>query len=446
MRQVVAPSQSEQQPDEVFEQVARVAGIDIAKASGMVCLRVPDEDRLGRRIQQIQSVPATTGGIIALADHLVCQSIELVVMEATGVYWKPFFYLLEDRGLTVWLVNPRDVKNVPSRPKTDKLDAIWLAKLAERGMLRASFVPTEPERRLRDLTRLRRTLVQDRTKHRQRVADVLQDACLKIADRDEGITDLFGVTGRAMLEALDSGERDPKALAGLAKGLLKKKTAYLTGALTGRFTDHHARQIRTLLALHDHLDAEINQLTDDIEVLIAELDPTGPPDPDHPDRRPLLDRLDEIPGVSREIAADILGETGFDMTRFPTGGHLASWAKLTPRTIQSGAKNSHGGTGKGNPWIKGPLGQAAVATGRTKTFLGARYRRIIKHAPKKKAVTAVARNILEIVWALAGDPDARFTDLGTDWHTRHIDEARKTRQHVRELEHLGYTVTLAKPA
>ena len=432
--------------DQTAEFVTRVAAIDIAKASGMVCTRLPSESGTARRVQRTWAVAATTEDIIALGDHLVCQSVELVVMEATGVYWKPFFYLLEDRGLAVWLVNPRDVKNVPGRPKTDKLDAVWLAKLAERGMLRASFVPPAAVRRLRDLTRLRRTLTEDRTRYRQRAADVLQDACLKITDRDEGLSDLFGASGRAMMAALIAGQRSPEALVDLAHPRLKGKRAYLEKALSGRFTDHQGRLLGRLLGLHDRLDAEIAELNAEIEAAIADLDPTPPPDGDHPARLPLLDRLDEIPGASREIAADILGETGFDMTCFPTGGHLASWAKLTPRTIQSGAKNTHGPAGKGNRWIKGPLGQAATAAGRTKTFLGARYRRIIKHAPKKKAQVAIARNILEICWILIADPDARFTDLGPDWDTRRIDTARKTRRHVRELEHLGYTVTLTTAA
>lgn len=428
------------------EQVERVAAIDVAKASGMVCTRLPSEANAARRVQRTWAVGATTQEIIALGDHLVCQGVELVVMEATGVFWKPWFYLLEDRGLTVWLVNARDVKNVPGRPKTDKLDAIWLAKLAERGMLRASFVPPEAVRRLRDLTRLRRTLVEERTRYRQRVADVLQDACLKPADPKLGLTDLFGVSGRSILAAMLAGVRDPKALAALAHPRLKAKAAYLEQALTGRFTDHHAYLIGKLLQLHDRLEADIGELNARIEALIAEIDPSPPPDAGHSDRRPLLERLDEIPGVSPEIAADIIGEIGVDMACFPTPGHLSSWAKLTPRTIQSGAKNTHGKTGKGNRWIKGPLGQAAVAAGKTNTFLGARFKRIVKHAPKKKAQVAVARNILEIAWVLIADPDARYTDLGPDWHARHINETRKTRQAVRDLEQLGYTVTLAKAA
>src|SRR6185312_14996743 len=182
--------------------LTRVAAIDVAKASGMVCTRLPGTKHPDYRVQKTWAVGATTGQILALGDHLVCQGVELVVMEATGVFWQPWFYLLEDRGLTVWLVNARDVKNVPGRAKTDKLDAVWLAKLAERGMLRASFVPPAPVRQLRDLTRLRASLIQERTRYRQRVGDVLQDACLKVADEKQGLSDIFGVSGRAILAAL----------------------------------------------------------------------------------------------------------------------------------------------------------------------------------------------------------------------------------------------------
>jgi len=428
------------------EQVARVAAIDIAKASAVVCTRLPAARNPGRRVQRTWAVKATTGAVLQLADRLVADGVELVVMEATGVFWKPFFFLLEARGLRCWLVNARDVKNVPGRPKTDRLDAIWLAKLAERGMLRPSFVPPKPVRRLRDLTRLRKVLTEERSRYRTRVQDVLEDACLKVSDKTEGASDLFGVSGRAMLDALVAGERDARVLAGLARGRMRHKIPALEQALTGQFEDHHGHQIARLLRLHDNLTAEITGLGAEIEAAIAGLDPTPPPDGDHPHRMPLLDRLDEIPGIGREAAQTILGEIGFDMAVFPTPGHLASWAKLTPRTIQSGAKNTHGPTGKGNRWLKGTLGNAAVNASRTKTFLGARYRRIIKHAPKKKAVVAISRNILEIAWILINDPDTRYTDLGEHWHDRHINTARKTRQAIRDLEHLGYTVTLTPAA
>lgn len=426
-----------------LEQVSRVAAIDIAKASAMVCTRLPREGRAGRRVQRVWPVSATTNAIEELADHLVCQEVELVVMEATCTYWKPFFYLLEARGLTCWLVNARDVKNVPGRPKTDRLDAVWLAKLAERGMLRASFVPPKPIRQLRDLTRLRKTLTEDRTRYRQRVEKILEDAQIKVS---AVVSDLFGVSGRAILDALVAGQRSPAVLAELSRGSLRGKRSALVEALTGQFEEHHGFVIGLLLEDHDRLCAQIEQLTNRIEAAITAIDPTPPPDDDHPDRRGLLGRLEEIPGVGRTAAQTIIAEIGVDMGTFPTPGHLASWAKLTPRTVQSGAKHSHGPTGAGNRWLKGPLGEASVSAARTKTFLGARYRRIAKHAPAKKAVVAVSRNILEITWQLINDPDARYTDLGPDWHERHINQARRTRQHVRELEHLGYTVTLATAA
>jgi transposase len=432
--------------DQSVEYAQRVAGIDIAKASAVVCVRLPHAANPGRRVQRVGTVPARPQAVLDLAARLVADRVELVVMESTGVYWKLWFFLLEDAGLRVQLVNPRDVRNVPSRPKTDRLDAIWLAKLAERGMLRPSFVPPKPVRRLRDLTRMRKRLVEDRSDYRRRVADVLEDAFIKVADKDDGLTDLFGVSGRAMLDALIAGERDPKTLANLARGKLRPKIPKLEQALAGRFEAHHAWQVQTLLDLHDGLDVAIAELEGRVETAIAEIDPTPPPDADHPDRRPLMDRLDEIPGVGRDTAAVIIAEVGLDPTVFPTGEHLASWAKLTPHTKQSGAKNTSGPTGKGNRWLKGALTQAAMTTGRTKTFLGARYRRLIKRVPKKKAQVAVARNILIIAWVLICDPDARYTDLGADWHTRRHDRARTTREHVRALERLGHTVTLTDAA
>lgn len=293
------------------------------------------------------------------------------------------------------------------------------------------------------MTRLRKTLTEDRARYRQRTEKILEDAQIKVS---AVLSDLFGVSGRAMLDALVAGERSPQALAELARGTARGKRPALIEALTGQFEDHHAFLIGLLLDDHDRLTGQIDALTTRIEAQIAGIDPTPPPDDDHPGRMPLLDRLDEIPGLGRTAASIVLAEIGVDMTAFPTPGHLASWATLTPRTIQSGTRNGHGGTGKGNRWLKAALGEAAVGASRTKTFLGARYRRIAKHAPKKKAVVAVARNILEIAWVLIDNPDARFHDLGIDWHDRHVNRTRKTRQHVRELEHLGYTVTLTQAA
>lgn len=348
--------------------VARVAAIDIGKASGMVCLRVPHDTIEGRRVQKVWTVPSTTNAILGLGDTLVCQGVERVVMEATGSYWRPFFYLLEARGLDCWLVNARDVKNVPGRPKTDKLDAVWLAKLAERGMVRASFVPPKPVRRLRDyFTRTRTVFVQERTRHKHRVDKALQDAQIKLSGV---VSDLFGMSGRAMLDAIVAGERNPRTLADLARGNLVKKKPALIEALTGQFEDHHARLLQVLLGTVDHLTAQIAELDRHIARTLEEI--TAPPDrpADNASRdavtaRVLAEKLDAVPGIGPATAQIILAEIGADMSRFPTPEHLASWAKLCPRTIQSGAKNTSGPAGQGNPWLKGALGEAANAAART---------------------------------------------------------------------------------
>lgn len=425
--------------------VARVAAIDIAKASGMVCLRVPHDTVEGRRVQQVWNVSSTTNAILELGDKLVCQGVERVVMEATGSYWRPFFYLLEARGLDCWLVNARDVKNVPGRPKTDKLDAVWLAKLAERGMVRASFVPPKPVRRLRDFTRTRTVFVQERTRHKHRVDKALQDAQIKLSG---AVSDLFGLSGRAMMNAMVAGERNPRALAELARGSLVKKKTALAEALTGQFEDHHARLLGVLLATVDHLTGQIHELDRLIAQALEEITTPhdGPGTGDEPtapvSARVLAEKLDAVPGIGATTAQIILAEIGADMSRFPTPEHLVSWAKLCPRTIQSGAKNTAGPAGQGNPWLKGALGEAANAAARTDTFLGARYRRIVKRRGHAKALVAVARSILVIAWHLINDPDASYQELGADWHRRHLDPARKTRDLVRQLQALGHQVAL----
>jgi transposase len=232
----------------------------------------------------------------------------------------------------VWLVNARDVKNVPGRPKTDKLDAIWLAKLAERGMLRPSFVPPKPIRQLRDLTRLRKVLIEDRTRCRQRIEKILEDAQIKLSSV---VSDLFGVSGRAMLDALAAGMRDPRALADLARGALRGRRSELVNALTGCFEAHHAFVVTVLLEEHDQITTRVEKVTARIEQLIAAVDPDSPPNPHHPGPLPLIDRLDEIPGIGRTAAQSIIAEVGIDVSAFPTPGHLASWAKLTPWTPRS---------------------------------------------------------------------------------------------------------------
>ncbi len=432
----------------------RVAAVDVAKASGMVCVRGPQAGRPDRRRSLVWEVPATTNAVLELAEHLARERIQKVTLEATSDYWRIWFYLLEAAGLDVQLVKAHDVKQAPGRPKTDKLDAVWLAKLTERGMLRPSFVPPAEIRNLRDYTRLRTDLTRERTRHYSRLEKLLEDALIKVS---AVASKLDTVSVRDMIEALIAGERDPQVLAGLARGRMRVKHHALVEALTGQFDDHHAELARMLLDQIDSLTGQIGRLTARIEQLIAAIpaaqgvDPDGTTGPgaglaEGAPVLPAIDRLDEITGIGRDTAQQIIAEIGLDMGRFPTPGHLVSWAKLTPRTIQSGAKSRSGRTGKGNPYLKGALGEAAAAAARTDTFLGERYRRIVKRRGKLKALVAVARSILVIAWHLLSDPAARFRDLGAGYYASRTDKDRKARNHIRQLEALGFTVTLAPAA
>lgn len=432
----------EEIPDEEHEQVVeRVCAIDVAKEWGKVCTRVPHGSCPGRRVCKVWDVAATTVSVAELADHLAGEGIEVVTVESTSDYWRIFFYLLEARGLTVQLVNARDVKNVPGRPKTDKLDAVWLAKLTEKGLLRPSFVPPAEIRCLRDYTRTRTDLTQERTRYWSRLEKLLEDALIKVSSVASKID---GASVRDMVEALIAGERDPRVLASMARGRLKAKHAALIPALSGRFDDHHAELARILLDQIDGLSGQIDKLTARIGELVAGLPSAGAP-PDG-DGLPAVERLMEVPGIALRGAQVILAEIGLDMSRFTTAGHLVSWAKLCPRTIQSGAKSSAAKSGKGNPYLKGTLGEAAAAAAKTDTFLGECYRRIVKRRGKLKALVAVARSILVIIWHLLADPTARYRDLGSGYHASRIDQGRKARSYIRQLEALGYSVTLAPAA
>ena len=435
------------------------AAVDVAKASGMVCVRRPHPSIEGRRMSRVWEVSSTTNSILALGEDLVLLGVKRVVLESTSDYWRPFFYLLEASGLSVWLVNARDVKQVTGRPKTDKLDAVWLAKLCERGMLRPSFVPPREIRVLRDYTRLRTELVEERSRHKQRLEKLLEDALIKLSSV---ATDLLGVSARAMIEALIAGERDPKALADLARGKLNTKRAALLEALNGRFDDHHADLARLLLDQIDACSDKVDRLTARIEHLVADLPEPSPPTDRAPRPIPVRDvpverdpearrlstveRLDEVPGIAERAAQIIIAEVGLNMGQFPTPAHLVSWAKLSPQTIQSGPKTKVGKTGKGNRYLKGVLGEVATAAAKTDTFLGERYRRLVRRRGKQRALVAVARSILVIVWHLLNDPDARYVDLGSDYYTSRLDPDRKTRDLVRQLQALGHTVTLAPAA
>jgi transposase len=308
---------------------------------------------------------------------------------------------------------------------------VWLAKVAERQMLRPSFVPPPPIRRLRDLTRYRADLVAVRTAEKNRVEKLLEDAQIKLS---VVASDIFGVSGRAMLAALIAGERDPKVLAQLARRRLRAKLSLLEEAFHGRFSDHHAFLLQTMLGRIDQASADIAELDGKIEETVAPFAQT-------------VERLDEICGVGRAAAQVIIAEIGVDMSRFPTPGHLVSWARFAPGVKESaGKKKGKGTTGHGNPYLARVLGEAAAAAGKTNTFLGERYRRIARRRGTKKALVAVGRSILIIVWHLLADPSARFHDLGPDFYGTRIDTERRKRNHVRQLEALGYTVTLQPAA
>jgi transposase len=336
--------------------------------------------------------------------------------------------VLEAQGFETWLVNAKDVKHLPGRPKTDKLDCIWLCKVAERQMIRPSFVPPPEIRRLRDVTRYRADLVRTRNAEKNRVEKLLEDACIKLS---VVASDIFGVSGRAMMAALIAGERNPRALAQLARTRMRGKISALEEAFTGHFTDHHAFLLAKMLARIDAIDADIAELNTKIEEMIA------------PFARAAAARLDEVPGIGPVAAAILVAEVGLDMSRFPTPGHLASWAKYAPGVSESaGKKKGKNATGHGNPYLARALGEAAIGAARTDTFLGERYRRIARRRGKNKAIVAVGRSILVIVWHLLSDPNARYADLGPDFYDTRISNSRKMRNHVRQLEALGYKVTL----
>jgi transposase len=413
------------------EIIARVAALDIGKAELVCCARVPHEGRPGRRLQEVETYSTMTRSLLGMADHLRSLGVTRVVMEATSDYWKSAFYLLEAHGFQVWLVNAKDVKHLPGRPKTDKLDAVWLCKVAERQMIRPSFVPPPQIRRLRDVTRYRADLVAVRTAEKQRAEKLLEDAQIKLS---VVASDIFGVSGRQMLAALIAGERNPKVLAQMARGAMRGKITALQEAFTGFFTDHHAFLLERMLARVDAIDTDIAALDDKIDEMVAPFVTA-------------VERLDEIPGINSTAACVILAEIGIDMDRFPTAGHLVSWAKFAPGVKESaGKKKGKNTTGHGNSYLARVLGNAAVSAGRTDTFLGERYRRIARRRGRKKAVVAIGRSLLVIIWHLLSDPDARYTDLGSDFYDTRIDPEHKKRSHIRQLQALGYTVTIEPAA
>jgi len=365
-----------------------------------------------------------TNQILALRDHLVAERVTCAVMEATGDYWKPFYYLLEDAEFEVMLVNARHVKNLPGR-KTDVADATWLAQLGAHGLVRASFVPPAPIRELRDLTRTRTALTRERSREVQRLEKLLEDAGIKLS---AVASDITGVSGRAMLAAMIEGERDPVALAEMARRRLRSKIPALTQALTGRFTDHHVFLARLHLDLIDRHTAAIAEITARIEVVIEPF-------------QGFRDLITTIPGIGPLVADVIIAETGADMTRFPTAGHLSSWAGTTPGHNESAGRIKSTKTRPGNPYLQGALGAAAMACAQNpSSYLGARYRRIASRRGPQKVNVAIQRKMLTTIWHMGRD-GTLYDDPGAEFFTRLNPERAKNRA-IHQLQAMGYQVTL----
>ena len=431
----------------------RVAGIDIAKAKADVCTRLPPPRAGGRRASRVEEVPATAREILALAGRLLADGVELAVMESTSDYWRIWFYLLEGAGLRVQLVNPRHARQLAGRPKTDRLDAQWIARLAEMGLLRPSFVPPPEIRALRDLTRTRLQLVRDRTREWQRLEKLLEGALVKLSSVVHSLARTK--TARVIVEAIAGGESDPDALAGLAAGRVRGGRGAIREALEGmQVRGHHCTLIRVHLDHIALLDRSVAAVEDEIEAALDAIpaawgaDATGETGPGagrgaDPAVLPAAQRLAEIPGVSPALARAIIAETGLDMSVFPTAAHLASWAGLAPVASQSGPRTRKPGKGHGDAYLKGYCTQAATGAAGTGTFLGERIGRLSRRLGGNRARCAVARSILVIIWHLLSDPGARFADLGPGWHDSRAGRDRKIRAHVRQLQALGLNVELS---
>lgn len=402
--------------------VERVAGMDISKRDAKVCLRIPGQ-RAGQYASTVTTYGATVGEIERLRRDLEAAEVELVVMEATGDYWKPFFFVLAET-LEVELVNATQARNIPGR-KTDVSDAQWLAQLAAHGLLRPSFVPPEPIRELRDLTRMRAHLVHERTREWARLEKNLEDAGIKLSSVT---SHLSTQSARAILDALVAGERDPQVLAGLAKGSMVRKAPLLVESLRGRFRDHHAFMVSLHLG-------RIDAITADEAAIEARIDEVMAP------FRDIRDALTEIPGISQRVASVIIAEIGTDMSVFPTPGQLASWAGVCPGQNESAGRVKSTHTRPGNAYLKAALGIAALSVSRsTNTHLAAKYRRIRSRRGGLTAIVAVEHTLLTIVWHLIHDGVA-YQELGAGYAANRNPQRTKNRA-LRTLESLGYQVAL----
>ncbi|MBW3598242.1 MAG: IS110 family transposase [Planctomycetes bacterium] len=402
-------------------------GLDVHKRTVTACLL-----RIGRRGQvtrETQTFETTTSQLLALADWLTANGCEHVAMESTGVYWKPVYNILEGVCQEVMLVNAQHIKNVPGR-KTDVKDAEWIAELLSCGLLRGSFIPPREIRELRDLTRYRKTLIEQRADQCNRIQKLLEDCNVKLASV---ATDILGVSGWAMLNAIAEGESDPQKLAELARGRMRKKIPQLVQALNGVLRDHQRWLLRQQLNHVRHLEQQIGELTQRIEQVSAPFFPQ-------------LEKLSQIPGVSRQLAQTIVAEIGVDMRQFPSAAHLASWASICPGNRQSGGKRQSGRTRRGSRWLKAALTEAAWAASHTRnTYLAARYPNLARRRGRKRAVLGVGHTILKIVYHHLANPDAEYTDLGLDYHAPPSKEQLAAKL-LRQLDKLGFKVAIETAA
>jgi transposase len=404
----------------------RVCGIDIGKAGMAATIRVPSDANPARRAQETRSFGTTKREVLALADWLRSWQVPAVVMEATGDYWKPVSCRLEAGGFECVLADAKQVKNLPGRPKRDPSDSRWLAACFERGAITSCFVATPEFRIIREHTRYRRDLTAERTREKQRAEKLLESAAIKLSSV---VTDLHGVTGRDIMDHLIAGERNPKVLAQLARARARRKISELEAALEGAefFTPQLAALLARMLARIDQLNASIGELTVVIETLLEPYEEQ-------------LQQAESMPGWGRRSAQDAVAETGVDMTRFRTGGHLASWAGRTPLDNQSGSRSGRAKSKKGNRYLAAITGETAVAAGKTQTREGARYRRIARRRGKPKAGVALGNTQLKVYHALLSSPGTRYQDLGVDYYDNRASTRRQVRVLQKRASELGYTL------
>jgi transposase len=403
--------------------VERCAGLDVHKDSVAATVRVPGEE--GQRLQETRTFSTTTGGLVTLADWLSSYGVTLVGMESTGCYWKPVYYLLEEH-FECWLLNAQHLRKVPGR-KTDVADSSWICQLVEHGLVRASFVPPRPIRELRDLTRYRKTQIEERSREVQRLDKVMQDAGIKLSSV---ASETLGVSVRRMLDALVAGTHDPEVLAELAKGRLRRKLPALREALTGRFrSEHHGLLISQILAHIDYLDETIAFLSARIEQVIA---------PFSQER----ELLETIPGVARTAAQVLIAEIGVDMSVFPSDAHLASWAGQCPGNHESAGKRRSGRPRQGSKWLQTTLNESAKAAARSKgTYLSAKYQRLRGRRGPGKATGALRHSILIAAYHIL-ERKIPYQELGADYFDQRRSLEHRTKRLVRQLQQLGHTVTL----